>query len=578
MLLQTLRKQLTAEGLISEDKFTESLQIAKEKNLTIDKYLVTEGIVTERRMLKLFSDYLRLPLVEKFTSVSVPHVFTDNIPVQFARYRNIVAIGENNGTIRVATCSPLEIYALDEIARKLDKTLEIVLAPRAEIVALIGRAYSQNAGASSSGQSKLEVSVEIKEDEIQDFTQIEKEIEQSTDLLDMANKGPIVKMVNNLIFNALRMRASDIHIQPFEDRLVIRYRIDGMLYDMINPPKKLQEAIISRIKVMANMDIAERRLPQDGRCTTRLGDSDIDIRVSSVPTSHGERVCMRLLDKSARLYELEEIGLEVDQLTLISKFIHASHGIILVTGPTGSGKTTTLYASLKRINTGDMNIMTIEDPVEYHLPGSSQIEVNYKKGLTFASGLRSIVRQDPDIIMVGEIRDLETATIAVQSALTGHLVFSTLHTNDAPGAVTRLLNLGIEPYLVASSVIGVVAQRLVRKICDNCKAPYDPSVQEAEGIGLKLSDISGGVLYKGAGCARCLNSGYYDRTAIYEIFPLTEDIGDLVMSRANASKIKQKAVSQGMRTLRQDGAKKVIRGITTIQEVAFITQQETFEL
>lgn len=578
MLGNKLKTELMATGVLNEEKFTEAVQKARRQNLSLDRYLITEGLISEKQMLKSFAGALNIPYVEKFIDVAVPQVFTDNIPVQYARYRNVVAIGESDGMIRIATCSPLDINSLDEIGRKLGKPLSIVLAPRAEIVALIGRAYSQNAKNGSTTQSNLEVDLELKAEEIQDFAQIEQEVEGTTDLLDLANKGMIVKLVNNLIFNALRMRASDIHIQPYEDRLIIRYRIDGVLYDMVNPPKKLQEAITSRVKVMGKMDIAERRLPQDGRCTARLGDSDIDIRISSVPTTFGERICMRLLDKSARLYELEEIGLEADHMKLVTKFINSSHGIILVTGPTGSGKSTTLYAGLKRINTGNMNIMTIEDPVEYHLPGVSQIEVNVKKGLTFATGLRSIVRQDPDIIMVGEIRDIETATIAIQSALTGHLVFSTLHTNDAPSTVTRLLNLGIEPYLVASSVIGVIAQRLVRLICNNCKIEYAPSAEELAAIGLSYKDLPKGKLYKGTGCARCLNSGYYDRTAIYEIFEMTDQVADLIMKRAHASNIKRQAIQQKMRTLRQDGVLKILSGITTVEEVTFITQMDAVEI
>ncbi len=403
-----------------------------------------------------------------------------------------------------------------------------------------------------------------------------KEVEGSQDLLDIANKAPIIKLVNMILFQALKMRASDVHIQPYEDKLQIRYRIDGILYDMMAPPKKIQDAVLSRIKIMGKMDIAERRLPQDGGANVKLGDSDVDIRISSVPTIYGERIVMRLLDKGARLYDLGELGLEGSDAETFKRLVDASHGIVLVTGPTGSGKTTSLYAALKKINTIEYNVMTIEDPIEYHLPGISQIEVNSKKGLTFGAGLRSIVRQDPDIIFVGEIRDLETAAIAIQAALTGHLVFSTLHTNDAPGAITRLLDLGVEPYLVASSVIGVVAQRLVRMICKHCKAEYAPTEREVMGIGLAMKDVTGGVLWKGKGCPYCLNSGYQDRSAIFEIFTVDDLVRDQTMRRVGSTFIKSDAIKRGMRTLRMDGARKVLAGKTTPEEVLRVTQMDTF--
>ena len=378
---------------------------------------------------------------------------------------------------------------------------------------------------------------------------------------------------------SLKMRASDVHHQPFEDRLQVRYRIDGILYDMEAIPKKVQDAVISRIKVMGKMDIAERRLPQDGRATIKLGDGEVDIRISSVPTSQGERIVMRLLDLTARLLELEEIGLDDDDLKMVDRYIHYTHGIILVTGPTGSGKTTTLYAALQRINSSQKNVITIEDPIEYHLDHISQIQVNTKKGLTFAAGLRSLLRQDPDIMMVGEIRDEETARIATQAALTGHLVFSTLHTNDAAGAVARMLNFGIEPYLVASSVLVVIAQRLVRLICPECKVSFEPKesdVRELGEIGLSVKDLPGGKLHRGNGCPNCFQTGYTDRSAIYEILPVEDAVKQQVMERASANTIKRTSIDRGCRTLRMDGASKVVAGETTVEEVLRVTQLDTF--
>jgi general secretion pathway protein E len=518
-------------------------------------------------MLRIFGRVLDLPVRERLIEIDGPPDFVDRVPVQFARHHNLVGIGTEGGVLKVATCAPLETHPIDDLSGMLDRVVAPVLAPRAEITALINKAY----------QSKSDVVDEMLDEmDEEELAGLSKEVEGSQDLLDVANKAPIIKLVNMILFQALKMRASDVHIQPYEDKLQVRYRIDGILYDMMMPPKKIQDAVISRIKIMGKMDIAERRLPQDGGCGVKLGESDVDIRISSVPTIYGERIVMRLLDKGARLYQLEELGLEGEDVELFRRLVDASHGIVLVTGPTGSGKTTSLYAALKKINTVEYNVMTIEDPIEYHLPGISQIEVNVKKGLTFASGLRSIVRQDPDIVFVGEIRDIETATIAIQAALTGHLVFSTLHTNDAPGAITRLLDLGVEPYLVASSVIGVIAQRLVRLICKQCKVEYVPTDRELAGIGATIKDVPGGKLFRGKGCPYCLNSGYHDRSAIFELFTVDDVVREQTMKRLGSTFIKSESIKRGMRTLRQDGARKVLAGRTTPEEVMRVTQMDTF--
>jgi general secretion pathway protein E len=383
--------------------------------------------------------------------------------------------------------------------------------------------------------------------------------------------------MNTILFEALKIRASDIHLQPFADRMQVRYRIDGILYDSKVIPKKVQDALISRVKVMGKMDIAERRLPQDGRTSVKVGDGEVDVRISSVPTSYGERIVFRLLDKSARLYRLNEIGLTVENEGKLQDLIACSHGIVLVTGPTGSGKTTTLYASLAELNSEEKMIITIEDPIEYNLDSISQIQVSNKKGLTFAAGLRSLLRQDPDVMMVGEIRDHETAGIAVQAANTGHLVFSTLHTNDSAGAVTRMIDLGVEPYLVSSSLIAVIAQRLVRVICPRCKEPLEVSDQELQALGFTRDELPHGHLFHGRGCDACLGRGLYDRTAIYEILTINETIRDQIISRTSASIIKQVAVESGhLKTLRMDGAQKVINGETTMEEVFRVTQMDVF--
>jgi general secretion pathway protein E len=565
-LIDGLKAILEREKLYVKDKFEEWVALARSTHQPLDRVLSAAGYLTEAQMLRIFGECLGLKVVERLVEFQVPAEFVEKVPVQFARHHNLIAIGAANGTVKVASCSPLETHPIDELSAMLDRIVEPVLATRGEITALINRAY----------QAKADVVDEMLEQmDEEELKGLEKQVEGSQDLLDIANKAPIIKLVNMILFQALKMRASDVHVQPYEDKLQIRYRIDGILYDMMAPPKKIQDAILSRIKIMGKMDIAERRLPQDGGANVKLGDSDVDIRISSVPTIYGERIVMRLLDKSARLYDLEELGLEGQEMDIFKRFVDASHGIVLVTGPTGSGKTTSLYAALKKINTIEYNVMTIEDPIEYHLPGISQIEINNKKGLTFASGLRSIVRQDPDIIFVGEIRDLETATIAIQAALTGHLVFSTLHTNDAPGAITRLLDLGVEPYLVSSSVIGVVAQRLVRLLCKQCKMEYAPTDRELAGIGLGQKDVTTGKIWKGKGCPYCLNSGYQDRTAIFELFTIDDTVREQTMKLVGSTFIKSDAIKRGMRTLRMDGARKVLAGRTTPEEVLRVTQMDT---
>jgi general secretion pathway protein E len=385
--------------------------------------------------------------------------------------------------------------------------------------------------------------------------------------MDMANDAPIIRLVNTFIKQAVNDRASDIHIEPYEKELFVRFRIDGILYQMFTPPKKFQGAIISRIKIMANLNIAENRLPQDGRIQLKIAGKDIDIRVSTYPTYYGERIVLRILNKSDMSYELKDLGFDKNMLKSFSEVISKTYGIVLVTGPTGSGKTTTLYSVLTRLNTKEVNILTVEDPIEYQISGIGQMQVKSQIDLTFASGLRAILRQDPDIIMVGEIRDLETAEIAIQSALTGHRVFSTLHTNDAASGITRLMDMGIEPFLITSSVNAYLAQRLVRKLCENCREAYKPSPKTISEIGIKPSELKGGKLYHAKGCDLCLNTGYSGRIGIYELLVLTPSIRKLIMSHAEAYLIKEQAQKEGMTTLMTDGMNKAISGLTTVEEV-----------
>ncbi|MEW6301549.1 MAG: type II secretion system ATPase GspE, partial [Thermodesulfobacteriota bacterium] len=399
--------------------------------------------------------------------------------------------------------------------------------------------------------------------------------QEPRDLLEANDEAPILRLVNSLFYQASKERASDIHIEPFEQELLIRFRVDGILYDTLSPPKAIQPLLASRIKVMAGLNIAEKRLPQDGRIRLKVAGKDIDIRVSVIPTAFGERIVLRLLDRSTALLGLEELGLNGRNLAMVEKLIRQSHGIILVTGPTGSGKTTTLYAALSKINTSDKNIITIEDPIEYQLRGIGQVQVNPKIDLTFAAGLRSILRQDPDVIMVGEIRDVETAEIAIQAALTGHLVFSTLHTNDSFGAVSRLVDMGIEPFLISSSLLGVMAQRLVRRVCAACRQAYTPEEPEIVQLGLTPAAVAGRPFYRpGAGCEACRAKGYRGRTGIHELLLFTDDVRAQVMQRADAASLRRAAVARGMPTLRDDGAEKVLAGVTAVEEVLRVTQDD----
>jgi general secretion pathway protein E len=415
----------------------------------------------------------------------------------------------------------------------------------------------------------------------QNLDQLIDEVAASDDLLDVVNRPPVIRLVNDILFRALQLRASDIHVHPYETKIQIRYRIDGILYDVLSLNRNVLPLIISRIKVMAGMDIAERRLPQDGRCSVRLGQREIDSRISTVPTSYGERSVLRILDKSTGLFTLDELGLREDDLKKFDSLLARSHGVIFVTGPTGSGKSTTLYASLNRINSAEKNVITIEDPIEYQLEGISQIQVANKKGMTFVTSLRHVLRQDPDVIMVGEVRDIETARMAIQSSLTGHLVFSTLHTNDSAGAVSRLLDLGVEPYLASSSLIAIMAQRLVRKVCPDCREVYEPTEHELRELGLASaeaglsgSDEGPGKFFVGAGCDRCFQTGYRGRTGVYELMLINEEIQDLIHKRESAGIIKKTALNAGLQTLRMDGVRKVIAGVTTIAEVLRVTQAD----
>ncbi|MGZ6134723.1 MAG: type II secretion system ATPase GspE, partial [Myxococcaceae bacterium] len=417
----------------------------------------------------------------------------------------------------------------------------------------------------------------VGEMEAQDLQSLAHELEEPQDLLDTDDEAPIIRLVNSLLFRAAKERASDIHIEPMERELLVRFRIDGVLEEIIKPPKRYQNSIVSRVKVMGQLNIAEKRLPQDGRIRIKLAGRDIDIRLSTIPCTFGERIVMRLLDKNTTLLDLTDIGMARETMLGMDAVIKRSHGIILVTGPTGSGKTTTLYAALSRINTPDLNILTVEDPVEYQLQGIGQMAINPKIGLTFAAGLRSFLRQDPDVIMVGEIRDRDTAEIAIQASLTGHLVFSTVHTNDAASAITRLVDMGVEPFLVASSLTAVMAQRLVRRVCRECREAYQPTAEELKEVGLTPEAVARAgnpPIYRAKGCEVCGRNGYRGRTGIYELLLVDDDIRQLALKNTDSSTIKRAGVKKGMRTLLDDGARKVLAGETTLAEVLSVTQED----
>ena len=524
------------------------------------------GVVTPSRWGEVLARHYGLPFVDQLPSDGLPLELVTKLPIHFAKRHNLLPISAENDSVVVATADPSDTGPIDDLRLLFDRAVRAVVAPGPVIAEAINRAYDQAAGSTEQLVSGLD-------EERLDL--MASDLEEPKDLLDASDEAPIIRLVNQLIFQAVKDRASDIHIEPFERDLVVRVRIDGILYDIVKPPKRFQPIIASRVKIMAGLNIAEKRLPQDGRIRTKIAGKDVDIRVSVIPTAHGERIVMRLLDRSSTLMSLEDLGLAGGNEKAVQRLIRQSHGIILVTGPTGSGKTTTLYAALQKINSNDKNIITIEDPIEYQLQGVGQMQVNPRIELTFASGLRSILRQDPDVIMVGEIRDLETAEIAIHAALTGHLVFSTLHTNDSFGAVTRLVDMGIEPFLVSSSVIAVMAQRLVRRVCSGCREAHVPTDEECRELGIARTIADQASIFRpGPGCPLCKQTGYRGRVGIHELLVVDDEIRNEIMKNSDASTIRRRATTRGMPTLREDGARKILEGVTTIEEVLRVTQED----
>ncbi len=584
-----LSQILFQEFDVSEETFKEAQQLCLEQNAILSEILIKKKIVTEHQLLEAFSRLYNLPFLPRIAIEELDTDFTQRISIQFLKKYAMVPVKNlpplpgspekddtraNKVQAVIVINDPSSFQPVDDVIKILGwDDITLVLSTRESILSLINTAYD----------SSRDTAEQLVADMEENGYDIISEIEETADLLDDTSDAPIIKLVNHIISQSVKSGASDIHIEPYQNTFKVRYRVDGVLYDLLSPPKWMQSSLTSRIKVIAKMNIAEKRLPQDGRFDVKIGDQSIDIRVSTIPITHGERLVLRLLNKSNKLFHLPELGFKDEKLKTVESLIHSSHGIILVTGPTGSGKTTTLYAILSKINSPDINIITIEDPVEYQLKGIGQIQVNSKIDLTFARGLRSIVRQDPDVILIGEMRDQETADIGVQSALTGHLVFSTLHTNDSASAITRLIDIGVEPFLISSSVIAVIAQRLVRVLCNDCKEAYHPdeeTLKQLRQIKIKEdlgdSDLPASddtiTIFRSAGCPKCFHSGYKGRIGIYEIMVLNEALQNMIMKTHDSHQIKKEAARQGMISLYDDGIQKVLDGTTTIEEVLRVTQ------
>lgn len=489
-------------------------------------------------------------------------VVLDNLSMKFMKQSKFVPLELDGNVLRIAMADPSDFYTTETLTLTYGFKIEVSQGNPDDIFEATERLYG-------AGSQSIETIIEEADKDIYEIST--KGDDDVAHLRDLASEAPIIRLVNRLILNAVEMKASDIHFEPFDNHFRARYRIDGVLHEAESPPPRLQAAIISRVKIMAKLDIAERRLPQDGRIKLKIGDKEIDFRVSTIPTLYGESLVMRILDRESLEFDLEKIGFPRDILNKYNELITQPYGMILVTGPTGSGKTSTLYTTLAKINSSENKVIALEDPIEYQLDGINQIQVNSKIGMTFANGLRAIVRQDPDIILVGEIRDAETAEIAVQSALTGHLLFSTLHTNDAAGAITRLLDMGVEHFLLSSTLLGVLAQRLVRVICPHCKESFIPDRKLISSMRLKDKDLEDVTFYEGKGCDACRGTGFSGRTAIFEYLSIDEDIRKEIIGRSSTEEIKKTAIKKGMSTLRQDGWKKIKEGITTIPEVLRVT-------
>jgi len=553
---------LLTQTSLTENQLKEALEIQKDKGGKIGEILVQKKFLQPQEILIALSLQLGIPAIKDIELNAINLDWVKDLPIMYARQFEIIPIAVDDLTVTVAISDPFNLQCIDDLKVIYQKDVKPVLCESRIILDAINRIYER---------IRQDIMPDMDQPEAEEF---QYDLEEPVDLLEASeNDAPIIKFVNNLMFRAIKDKASDIHIEPYEKEMVVRLRIDGVLYDVARPPKGLHAGISSRIKLMGELDIAEKRLPQDGRIKIKIAGKDVDLRLSVIPTAHGERLVLRVLDKSSVRLDLPDLGFDTDSIKQINQLIHKQHGIILVTGPTGSGKTTTLYAAISRINSIDRNIITVEDPIEYDLKGIGQIQANPKIGLTFASGLRAILRQDPDVIMVGEIRDKETAEIAIQASLTGHLVFATIHTNDAPGAVTRLVDMGVEPFLVSSSLLAVLAQRLMRKACTKCSELYTPTEIELDNLGLDKNVFGGKKIVRSPGCHECGGTGYKGRMVVHELMVLDDELKSLIMQRTDSAVLKKAAQQKGMITLRQNGVNKVLEGITTAVELVAVTQE-----
>jgi len=555
---QSVTEVLVDQGKLGQKELTNIIRLAKKRNEPIANTLVQSGQVSETDLARAWSTFLNIPLLEE-TNFPTSAIDEQEISVKFLKQNSILPLRATNHVVFAAMANPEDDYTKNALSLLFDKKIEVVVATSTQIQNAIERLYEVNNDSIADIGEEYEDGLDFDTDDIEQ-------------LKHLASETPVVRMVNVIINRALELKASDIHIEPFKNTLFVRYRVDGVLKETESPPSRSTAAVISRIKIMAKLNIAERRRPQDGRIQLRVQSKEIDIRVSTVPTLHGESVVMRLLDKEQVTLDFSTLGFDNQTADNFIELLDRPHGIILVTGPTGSGKTTTLYAALEKLNTADKKILTVEDPVEYQLERINQIQANPKVDLTFANALRSIVRQDPDVIMIGEMRDLETASIAVQAALTGHLVFSTLHTNDAASAITRLLDMGVEDYLLTSSINGILAQRLVRKLCNHCKKPVDNQSEAIARFSNYQFDNSNIKFFDPIGCDACDNTGYQGRTVIFEYMPISEEIRQLILAQTDSTTLQQAAMANGMAAIKENGIHKAARGITSIEEVIRVTQ------
>ena len=550
---------LIGQGIISPDQLAEAREMGSESDMKLTDALSRLGYATGEEIMRAMAQQHGLDYVN-LSEMVIPPSVVELVPESVARENAILPLAENDGELTVIVSDPLDFEVFEKLRFILNRRIEIALAPRENILEAVNRYYGQTVGESADSMLQEFTDTAI------DFTETEDDGDGSAEEVDESS-APIVRLVHMIITEAVQLRASDIHIEPFEDRVRVRYRIDGVLVERDSPPRRLLSAILSRIKILSTLDIAERRRTQDGRIKVTVGEKELDLRVSVIPTSHGQSVVMRLLDKDSIKVGLRQLGFSEEDYRSLESLIRRPNGIILVTGPTGSGKTTSLYAALNTLNTPDKKIITAEDPVEYYLPGINQVEIRHSIGLDFARVIRAMLRQAPNIVLVGEMRDRETAQMGIQASLTGHLVFSTLHTNDAPSAITRLMDMGIASYLVASSIVAIMAQRLVRVVCQKCKQPYTPSESSLRAAGISPEMAANATFTKGLGCGNCGNSGYRGRLAIFELMLMSTKIRELTFNEASTAMIRKAALSDGMKTLYDDGVRKACSGVTTLEEV-----------